>query len=129
MSLQDQLEQNDRAHAIRVTRLQQQIAQADDQAEVVNQMKHDELQLKVWSGAAQRVGPALACARRSHSQMAHRSAVSGSDGNNTRGLERSAREMSHVAAPKRSTDKRAAGSEGQRLECCSRCRGQDLPRL
>ena len=52
MSLQDQLEQNDRAHAIRVTRLQQQIAQADDQAEVVNRMKHDELQLKVRRGAA-----------------------------------------------------------------------------
>lgn len=51
-SLQDQLEQNERAHAIRVNSLQQRIAQADDQAETVNRMRHDELQLKVRVVAA-----------------------------------------------------------------------------
>jgi hypothetical protein len=46
-SMQEQLEQKERAHAIRVNRLQQQLAQADDLAETVNRMKEDELHHKV----------------------------------------------------------------------------------
>lgn len=89
MTLQDQLEQNDRAHAIRVNRLQQQIAQADDQAETVNRMKHDELQLKVRSGSA-------ICVHMPVDHETHVSTVSGGDGINARRLECRAREMSNV---------------------------------
>jgi hypothetical protein len=46
-SLQEQIEQQERAHEIQVKQLKRQLQQADNQAETLDRLRHDELEQEV----------------------------------------------------------------------------------